>query len=1269
MGIEEIILSLLLSLLSNGITTLADRYDKGKKQEFEELRKQLKESNILEAITIESLKSIEVNSKEVDQLKVLVADDVFKNKLADIVKNETSENDIKKLIISEVKEHCNFPEDKVLTIEPHINQFVNEFYKKVLQNPTLSPFLIVKRIDESIITSQSEHKELKELTLKGFEEIKNQLAESRDIPSQSLDAGQPIPSDVPISTLQEETRATRYFHNEFEKILITLNKHFKSRADDIKQIQKNRDFKKAIELYETLLNEADEKIDEETILGIYADCALCSINLDELESAQKWLERAESIAPNDKRVLAIRGLYFYEVGDMAKCGEYAEKSLALDPRYHLALILITGVSLESGLDGKSVVNTYFFDGNNLKDGFKQDHLAVIYRTIGQCYLKDNAYDEAIDYFEKSLTLDPLDNATLSLIGFSLMTKAIGANKQIIHFHENLTSEKETMVKTAIDYFNKSLELAARNKNIKSHVTTRANLSLCHMLLGEYDKAYNVTDISNTSLTEYETLLKSRAAAAYHKGSFTEAADLLSKVHDVTCQDAINEAIAILLSSKGNKGKEALDVIDNFLQKKTINQDDMAQINYLKLEILLSLKDKDGGIKVLRAIETSSLPEWQKDVARGNFYETFGDYEKADKHYKTSLKYSDIVIPSKIFIAHYFFQKDDFETCFDICSSIPINSIKTNIEIFQRLLHMTVVSSFKLSKFEDCQKFITYGKQQKIEAIYLNEISAAIHWQEDALEKARNELTIALDKVDKSKKMSILSNLGLVSLLLGDFKSATNYYAQVEKKIGFYDDSSNAINCIVAFTVIGNKLEANRIFKKAIETKFEDKDDIIHKFAPTFYLRENNSDLFAKYIVEFNNRHGDTAWLWKKDIKRDEEELRTIFSEIIREASVAKKSYLENPLPLIFLPLLVRKKEIIHLWRFNREYGLPLFLESGNPKEIDYEISLLTGRKSILVDYTSLLALQEAGTEYLWLLDKIFDEIIIYRPMFLHMLNEMVSEEHEGLRAILTFISDTKKIKFLPRVKTNPKDYQDKDLYNLIPEAYHGFFKIAKEKRVPLLVGESRLRGLAINSGISSCGVRAFFEYAKNIKVIEEQEISRAIINFIKKDAQFISFNRETIDYLHKYYLEKEFKTEFDKFSNQIFLPHSELGTFANVYLGFISKFITTSVFDSKIKYLIEKTISDVKKLTSRALALKIFPSLYKNNLTSMNKINLICLGYLFQLLRIIYSSKISDKLKNKYIDIVEQNANLAYWYENQFQGVPLIQFIFESAKAAADKKQ
>jgi hypothetical protein len=74
MEIEEgfvFILNTLLSILINGVTTLADRFDTRKKKDFDDLKKYLKEQNILQLITVESLKKIKVDSREVDQLKIL----------------------------------------------------------------------------------------------------------------------------------------------------------------------------------------------------------------------------------------------------------------------------------------------------------------------------------------------------------------------------------------------------------------------------------------------------------------------------------------------------------------------------------------------------------------------------------------------------------------------------------------------------------------------------------------------------------------------------------------------------------------------------------------------------------------------------------------------------------------------------------------------------------------------------------------------------------------------------------------------------------------------------------------------------------------------------------------------------------------------------------------------------------------------------------------------------------------------------------------------
>jgi Tfp pilus assembly protein PilF len=1278
MGIEEIILNILLSLLTNGIATLADRYDDEKRKEFDELKKHLKEGNILQAITVKSLKEIKVESKEVDQLKILVNGDVFNKKLANIISSPSPENETIKFIVTEVKKYCNFSEDKTLTIEPHIAHFVTEIYKGILHNPILAPFLIIKRIDESIEISQQEHKDQKELLEKIYQKVDQVKADlnehnntRRDITFQPIDTRQIFPDTAHIDNPQIDSRVGRLLQNELEKTLDKLNSFFKTRTDEIKQIQKDRDFRKAIKLYESLLAEADDKIDTESILGIYADCALCSINIDDFEAANEWLNKAEGISTTDKRVLAIRGLFHYESGDNNKSRGYSEASLSADKFYHLALILLTGLELESGIEGKTLLNKYFLDDqDNLKKGFKEEHLAVIYRTIGQCYLRDNLFDNAITFFQESLSQDAFDDATLSLIGFAYLKKVIGVDTTTVHFYEKLDDKEEHLIKSAISYFNRSLEVAARYQNIKHHISTRANLSVCYMLLGQYDNAYDIAEISNIAQSEHEELIKSKAAAAYYKGSFTEAVELLSKVKDFTCQDIINEVISLLHSNKDGKEKEALDLLNTFLGKSTISTEDIAQINCLKLEILLYLKDKDGALKVLRDLDASRLPIWQKEAATGDHYDAFSDHEKADIHYQNALSQNDIIVPAKIYIAYYYFQRNEYELCYNICSSIPLNKIKTNLEIFQRLLYMAVISSFKLSKLKECREFIIFGQQQNVKDVYLNEASASIFLQDDDLEDAQDELKTVLGKRSKDKNVDVLIDLGSVSLMLGDVKTSISYFEQAEKLPAFYSNSQSVINYVVALVIIGDRIEAKRIFQKSVEYKFDNRDDSIHRFAPVFYLRENKSDLLAKYAVEFNNKHGDTEWLWKKDIKKYEEELKSIFSESIRRSQEIRNLYTDKSIPLVFLPLLTGKKEIIHLWRFNREYGLPLIIESGNPNELSQEISSLTNKKSVLLDYTALLVLMEIGKEYYWILDKLFDEILIYRPMYLNMLNELLIEEHAGLRETINYLSATKKVKFLKRLTLPSSEIEGKNLTHIIPAFYIEFFNIAQKTGLPLIIGESRLRGFINNFGIKSSGIRSLLEYAKNTKIISEAEISSAIINLIKKDCQFISFNRETLDYLFNNYKEKDFELIFEKLSNQVFLPHSELETFFNVYLGFILKCKQSGIAGTNLNYFIEKTINDVKRLTGNALVFNSLPFCNKNNfLTDMNKINLICLGYIYQLLLLIDSLKITAHLKDGFIDIVRKNANLAYWYEKKHKNIPIIKFIFDSAKCSMLQKK
>ena len=325
-------------------------------------------------------------------------------------------------------------------------------------------------------------------------------------------------------------------------------------------------------------------------------------------------------------------------------------------------------------------------------------------------------------------------------------------------------------------------------------------------------------------------------------------------------------------------------------------------------------------------------------------------------------------------------------------------------------------------------------------------------------------------------------------------------------------------------------------------------------------------------------------------------------------------------------------------------------------------------KSVLIDYTTLLSLQIAGTKFLWILENTFSEIFIYRPMYLQILNELILEEHAEIREIIKFISTSKKVKFIKGITNKTLAINDKNLRSLIPEDYFGLFQIAKEKGICLLMSEIRLRSIAKSLEIGSFGIRALFEFTKYKNTIDNQDLNNAIVSMADKGCQFISFNSAMLEWLFCNYTFENIKRIFNKLSSHVFIPGSEIESFINVYYGFIQKIIDTSLNSQLVKYFIEKTIQDIKELTSNALIFNDFPFLKKDGFRSDVKIiNTFSLRYIYRLLVVIHSSKIEEKLKTEYVNIIKDEANLAYWYKINIQNKNVIQFIFEEAKSKAQE--
>jgi hypothetical protein len=176
---------------------------------------------------------------------------------------------------------------------------------------------------------------------------------------------------------------------------------------------------------------------------------------------------------------------------------------------------------------------------------------------------------------------------------------------------------------------------------------------------------------------------------------------------------------------------------------------------------------------------------------------------------------------------------------------------------------------------------------------------------------------------------------------------------------------------------------------------------------------------------------------------------------------------------------------------------------------------------------------------------------------------------------------------------------------------------------------------------------------------------------IKKDCRFISFDRETLEYLCEQYSLEEFKNIFNKLGNQIFLSGSEIESFIKVYCEFINKHISIISDSQIIKCFIKKTISDIKILTFRARVFYIYPFLKRDNvLTDIDEITLYCVRYIYYLTLTIYASEIDEVLKSEYIEVIKKEANLAFWSAtSEFNCKSIIRRILEKAKQDSEKKR
>jgi len=1244
MIVEGFFLSAFISLLLNALTTYASKLDDDHKAEIEKIRKKIDDREFISTSIISSLKKISADSKESDAFKVLVSNDAISERIASLINPNLSEDSFVSKVIDEIKIHGNIPEPIYAKYEHVINQFVTDFYNSIIKNPAYAPYLILHKISD-------EHKKtrrtLKEESLDIKKHISNLFESQQTRESCGVESfTKEVAPSMPQSSIATEyyPLASEFILKRTDDALRKLNELFKEQAVQVREIQKKRDYKKAIDLYQSLLIKADDSVDKITVYGIYIDCALCSINLGDYTGANEWLIKAEDLNVNDEKVLTIRSLYYYENNQPEKARDLANKALEANPKYHIALNLITALSLDEGKSGAYILKNYFMkNGSDLLE-FKSEHLSLIYRTIGQCYLHDGMLDEAIASFKESLEIDDNDDGCLSLLGISYFRKAVGVDTEVIRIHEELSEEQRTLLLLAVENLEKAIQLAPLYSNKRNLANTISNLTNCYIILGDYNKAYDLTGTTVKSIEDLDEVIRSKATAAFYSELYGESSNLISKLSNKTAQDIINTAVSHL---RLNEKQEALDVITNYLSNPEINPADVSSLRSLRFQVLILLGNSDDAKTELNILLNSNVPSWDKHAMQGSYYSLVGKREEADKEFQLALRDKAISFPAKLFIAHYYFRSNLYAKCLDICKTIEFSNVGGEID-FTEFYRMAIICSYETGNYSDSKEYINKAREYGIKSDYIYEIHAAIAWKEEDYIVAKDNF-IMLFEISENvvRKLNALANVINVLTMLHDFDSIRKYHMIASKLDGFLMNSRLIINLIIAYIILGNTYEAKSIFEESLGASFDDKDSDLHKFAPYFYLRQDKADLFARYAEEFNKRHGDTQWLWKKSLSEDEEELRNTIINAANKANKVKFLYQQHRLPFISIPRLLGKREIVHHWRFRQDYNITLHVETGNPDDLSKEIKTVKKQKAILVDYLTLLEITEAHPEALWMLNSIFDDIYICRSTHTRLIEELVTEEHKVIRDILEFLSKCNKIKFIRanEIKSNLSFLEGTD--RMLDEEHMQLLNYAKDNKVCLFSIDSRFRIFANVHEVQNFGSRALFETAKESKIIDEEELYSFIISMGKRNNLFISFDHKVLSYLFKKFTLDEASSIFRKLSSHMLLPSSTIETFINVYREFLGILLSSEQNVNLAKHIIMLTLSDLRRLTVKSI---IKPKLdvlfgYKSKTEiDMVAINTHCIVYLNTILETIFASPLTKEIKNDLFYYVLNEFNLAHWH-------------------------
>jgi signal transduction histidine kinase len=260
------------------------------------------------------------------------------------------------------------------------------------------------------------------------------------------------------------------------------------------------DKEKALSYYKKALTFTKSK---DILANLYMGMGLIYTFQSDYKSAMKYdlmaLKLAEEVK-DEKQVVSMSsniGIIYYDLGNYPKALEYYKKSLA----GNIKLGRKGGIAYAYG----NIGNVYSSMGQNDKAiGYYEKAAAISielgdlmskamsYSAIGDIYFQQKKYDRALSYLDESLEISRKMEDSRNIAYGSAVLGDIQLEMAKL---PQYSAQKKDLLQKSIANFNESNEIQKQQQSLKDIYTNYEQLALAHQLLGNYPKAFELSQLS------------------------------------------------------------------------------------------------------------------------------------------------------------------------------------------------------------------------------------------------------------------------------------------------------------------------------------------------------------------------------------------------------------------------------------------------------------------------------------------------------------------------------------------------------------------------------------------------------------------------------------------------------------------------------------------------------------------------------------------------------------------------------------------------------